>query len=237
MPPAATHSPDPALGRQLDWVRERLARLQPGYRFKWDVYFDRLEDLARTSHAFLDAGCGDNKTARELHGPSLCVGVDQSPCKRMGSYVCAHLESLPFQDGAFDLLGCRHVAEHLEHPDQVTAEWRRVLKPGGRALIQTVNRRSLLIRLARMIRGRWRDRILKSRYAHNPADHYPTFDRLNTPDELQHPPEGFTCESLIMTQDVDLQSKPGFWFTYLLILLTNRRPQRRSVITAEWKRL
>jgi hypothetical protein len=60
----------------LDWVRQTLARREPAYRFKWDIYFDRLEELAKFATRFLDAGCGDNKTASELVGPKICVGVD-----------------------------------------------------------------------------------------------------------------------------------------------------------------
>lgn len=237
MPSPSDPATDISLGRHLEWVRQRLARLAPDYRFKWDVYFDRLDELAAGVSRFLDAGCGANQTAHELTGPRLRLGVDLTPDARRGTYVCARLEALPFRTGAFDLIGCRHVSEHLEDPAGVIDEWRRVLAPGGRILIQTVNKQSLMLRLARLIRGRLRHRILASRYGRRPEDHFKTFDRFNIPILYQHPPDGFRLVGLTMVQDVDLQSKFGFWLTYLLVILTRRRPERRSVITVEWQRL
>jgi len=237
MPSPSNPPSEILLGRHLEWVRQRLARLEPEYRFKWDLYFDRLEELAAGVSRFLDAGCGDNQTAHELSGPRLCFGVDLTPHPRRGTYVCARLEALPFRDASLELIGCRHVSEHLEDPAGVIDEWRRVLAPEGRILIQTVNKQSLMLRLARLIRGRLRNRILVRRYGRRPEDHFKTFDRFNTPILYRHPPDGFRLIALTMTQDVDLQSKPGFWLTYFLVFLTRRRPDKRSVITAEWQRL
>jgi hypothetical protein len=40
-----------------------------------------------------------------------------------------------------------------------------------------------------------------------------------------------------MIQDVDIQSRVGFWLTYLLLRWTRNRPHARSTITAEWERI
>jgi SAM-dependent methyltransferase len=39
--------------------------------------------------------------------------------------------SLPFDDGAFDLVYCKQVLEHVRHPEPLLAEVHRVLGPGG----------------------------------------------------------------------------------------------------------
>ena len=159
------HDSDAYLGKKLPWVRERLAKLVPGYRFKWDIYFDRLEELAKQSTAFLDAGCGDNRTSDELEGPALRVGIDLQRNAEFGTYVCANLENVPFVSDTFDLVGCRYVVEHLSEPTWAFSELKRVMKPGGRILIQTVNCTSFLIFLSRMLGSGIRRRISRSRYA------------------------------------------------------------------------
>jgi SAM-dependent methyltransferase len=226
------------LGRRLSWAQRKLAKLAPDYRFKWDAYFDRLEELAKHSGSFLDAGCGDNRTAAELEGPRLRLGLDQNrPNKPYGTYVAGRLERIPFRSEAFDLVGCRYVAEHLEDPAAVFAELRRVMKPGGRLLIQTVNHKSLLIRLSRLLGGRIRRFVSVRRYGRKPEDVSRVFDRFNTPDLFEDPPDGFRLIKLSMIQDVDVQSRLGFWLTYILLRWTRNRPHARSTITAEWERI
>ena len=61
------------------------------------------------------------------------VSVDRDPRLAM---VPADLTSLDFHDAEFDLVICCHVLEHI--PDDMAAmrEMRRVLRPGGTALLQ-----------------------------------------------------------------------------------------------------
>ena len=58
---------------------------------------------------------------------------------------------LPFADDRFDLLVSIDVHEHLQKPEQLTAEFFRVLKKGGRAVVTTPNgnERKLVVRLKR----------------------------------------------------------------------------------------
>jgi SAM-dependent methyltransferase len=47
----------------------------------------------------------------------------------------ADVHALPFADAAFDLVTCRRAAHHFSRIDTALAEMRRVLKPGGRLLM------------------------------------------------------------------------------------------------------
>ncbi len=239
---APSTSPDGSLseaylGKRLEWAKARLAHLEPDYRFRWEIYFDRLEELAQSAECFLDAGCGDNRTADELDGPTVRVGLDVHDQTTRGTFIKGRLETIPFADSTFDLVGCRYVVEHLDTPLRVFDELRRVMRPGGRLLIQTVNRDSFLIRLSRRLGGRLRGLISRHRYARDAEDIFPVVDRFNTPDLFESPPEGFRLVSLWMTQDVDVQSRLGFYLTYQLLRRTRNRPATRSTITAEWERL
>ena len=91
-----------------------------------------------------------------------------------GTYVCANLENVPFAEGTFDLVGCRYVVEHLQEPGWAFSELRRVMKPGGRILIQTVNRASFLIFLSRALGPRIRRLISRRRYGRKDEDVFPS---------------------------------------------------------------
>ena len=45
------------------------------------------------------------------------------------------MSDLPFSNDCFDALICNHVLEHVPDDHRAMAEMRRVLKPGGRALV------------------------------------------------------------------------------------------------------
>lgn len=56
----------------------------------------------------------------------------------------ANAEHLPWLDGAFDALVADSVLEHLDDPALALREWSRVVRPGGRLLVWSPNRTSLL---------------------------------------------------------------------------------------------
>ncbi len=96
----------------------------------------------------LDAGCGSGALSRYLayqHPELDLYACDRSDLRLMqAKQFCAEngfsnikfyptpLESLPFADNHFDIVICRYVYEYLVKPLEVTAELKRVLKPGGK---------------------------------------------------------------------------------------------------------
>jgi SAM-dependent methyltransferase len=57
--------------------------------------------------------------------------------------VGAEAERLPWADASFDVVVADSVLEHLSDPSRALAEWRRVVRPGGRLLAWSPNRASL----------------------------------------------------------------------------------------------
>ncbi|MGZ4397475.1 MAG: class I SAM-dependent methyltransferase [Gaiellaceae bacterium] len=84
----------------------------------------------------LDVGCGV-KPYYPFFAPHCAgyVGVDvvENPAVDLTGAV----ESLPVEDGRFDLVLCIQVLEHCDDPALAVGELRRVLRPGGRLLAST----------------------------------------------------------------------------------------------------
>lgn len=55
-------------------------------------------------------------------------------------FAVANAETLPFETGSFDIVHSKDSLHHMEAPGRALAEYRRVLKPGGTALIIEANR-------------------------------------------------------------------------------------------------
>lgn len=126
-----------------------------------------MQELAPVAARFLDAdakvlevGCGYGRNLMALASlqPRLVVGSDVDPgelqraaAKRAAApreqfarieLVRQEPRRLPFRDGGFDLVVLWQVLEHLfgqELKQTVVSECIRVLKPGGRLLVETPN--------------------------------------------------------------------------------------------------
>jgi SAM-dependent methyltransferase len=89
----------------------------------------------------LDLGCGaggsvDVFRARDPQVDWIGLDVPGSPEARERDRRDARFEifdgiTMPFDDGAFDLVYCKQVLEHVRQPEPLLAEVRRVLAPGG----------------------------------------------------------------------------------------------------------
>jgi SAM-dependent methyltransferase len=111
---------------------------------------DQLYDIVsrlklRRGAIVLDVGCGDGRhTARLRERFGFAVtGIDpvfgQLPVARNScpdpAFVMARAEALPLAAGTVDLVWCRDVLIHVPRPDTAYAEFHRVLRPGGHAVV------------------------------------------------------------------------------------------------------
>ena len=155
------------------WLRA-LQNLVPA-RF---AFFDRLTSWDKQT--VLDLGCGGGfmSEALAMRGAKV-VGVDVSRAaiaiaKRHAAagglpirYLVASGEDLPLPDASVDRVVCVDVLEHVRDLDRVLDEIRRVLRPGGVFLFDTINRTPL----ARFVIVFCGERILRllPRGTHDPA--------------------------------------------------------------------
>jgi len=162
--------PEPPLSRQHLVSRQRFA-------------LDMVEAAIPPCSKILDAGCGPGVMAGKLMERGYAVwGIDfAEPMIRKARELCGSdqfgvgdVEHIPFPDNTFDVVVSLGVIEYLESDEQALREIRRVLKPGGRAVIAISNGRSPLLRLDRVLRRggallRPTYHLLKYRFRGRPA--------------------------------------------------------------------
>ncbi len=99
----------------------------------------------------LDLACGSGYGAAILSDHALQVtAIDLSePAVRYGKgkfyrdnihFLVGKGENLPVADNSIDLVVAFEIIEHLQHPEKLLAEIRRVLRPEGMAILSTPNR-------------------------------------------------------------------------------------------------
>ena len=178
--------PDAGIAFQFDDAGAR--RVEAMYQTP-DIVEQRartLERLAlRPGEYVLDLGCGPGLLALEMAGrvgPAGRVdGLDASPSmlalagRRCASRPWVHLHSgdvtaLPFEDNAFDAAVSAQVYEFVPDIRRALGELRRVLKPGGRAIIIDTDWESCVWHSGDDARMR---RVLACWDAHCPHPHLP----------------------------------------------------------------
>ena len=107
---------------------------------------DKLGYTFRGDESLLDVGCGDGGVARLLRrrvGAVTAVDIEGSQrwVPEHGlTFQVADAEQLPFGDSSFDLVHSKDSLHHMDDPARGLAEYRRVLRPPGTALIVEANR-------------------------------------------------------------------------------------------------
>ena len=158
------------------------------YRFDKLNYLPKVIDYnAFKDQLVLDVGCGlATDLSRFAKGGAITTGIDISTeainlAKQnfqqrglTGSFEKMNGEQLNFPDNHFDFAYCHTVLHFTPNPQTMVNEIQRVLKPGGRALLMTINRGSWLYFLHK-VAG------LKIDYMDSPVFHtfnYTEFDQL-----------------------------------------------------------
>jgi ubiquinone/menaquinone biosynthesis C-methylase UbiE len=136
-----------------DTVRQSYDAMADEYDRRWAGYVDgsTRETLVRTPVApedrMLDVACGtgvllsrllDDHPQVTAHGVDLSANMLRQARHRLPESVDlreADAQSLPFDDGSFDLVVSANAFHYFEAPLAALAEFRRVLAPGGRLVI------------------------------------------------------------------------------------------------------
>lgn len=98
----------------------------------------------------LDIGCGGGLISKPMiEQGALVAGIDLSPesiaaaraaCAGQGDFKVGDARKLPFGDRSFDTVLMADLLDHIPDYPMALAEAARVLKPGGRLFVGTINR-------------------------------------------------------------------------------------------------
>lgn len=157
-PPTYSVFDESARVRRISGLKQAILKRKHGYaHLSPGGVFEFLTPLASRLYKLyiphfvpggkmLDVGCGNGRYLSTMRTLGWDVqGVEFSD---EGVRVCraaelpvhhGDLASAAFPDNTFDLVTVRHVIEHIAEPQPFMAELARVLKPGGRLVIETPN--------------------------------------------------------------------------------------------------
>ncbi len=176
---------------QQERLRDRYKTdIVPGHRMGLDVYRDWLDAAVSPQTRLLDVGCGPaGLVAQYDEQAALVVGADQhltAFTEFDGAFGVRNLAesdmvALPFADGAFDVVTCSWVLEHLPRPQASMNEVARVLAPGGCFLFITPNALNYVVGLRRLVPTLLSKRLVKAIYDRDEDFINPTYYRMNTP--------------------------------------------------------
>ena len=138
------------------WSRfyESIPLLGPLLRRQQDLALQRL--AAASGERVLDLSCGPGRALAQLTAAGAhAIGLEHSPhmivaAKEAGRHepmVWGDATILPFKPASFDKLLSTNAFHHYPNPAEALREMRRVLRPGGKAVIVDPRLDSILSRL------------------------------------------------------------------------------------------
>jgi 2-polyprenyl-3-methyl-5-hydroxy-6-metoxy-1,4-benzoquinol methylase len=133
--------------------RDLLGHPLPGARLVTGLLRGRFRGLPEYVRGgkLLDVGCGSgnylyslSELGWDVYGVEVDAGAAGYARDQLGlSVVSGTLEEADFPDTFFHVVTMRQVLEHLPDPSDTLAEVHRVLKPGGRLMVEVPNIASL----------------------------------------------------------------------------------------------
>jgi SAM-dependent methyltransferase len=215
---------DRYLGRgSYYWLKDHI---HPNREYTQLIYARLIADVLTPQTRWLDAGGGHQifEVATSEMELSMVNRVRLAVCcdlelDHIGKHrsirlgVGATLDRLPFRSKSLDLITLNNVAEHLERPRGVLAEFERVLAPGGRVIIHTPNVASYAVRIAevgrRILPKPFIMKLIRYMDFREEEDVFPTYYRVNTRADLVATASGagLTSEKVILAP-----ARPLFYF-------------------------
>jgi SAM-dependent methyltransferase len=166
-------------------------------------FYTRVNALLRPEMTVVDYGCGRGgifdshefllrEQLAKLQGKARkVIGIDVDKALFEHPFLDErHLVEkdapLPIATASVDLIVAHWVFEHIEHPSQTSAEFFRILKPGGWICARTPNRWSYVGLAARAIPNGVQNMVIKwIKPGIDENDKFPTAYKLNSFSQLQ----------------------------------------------------
>jgi 2-polyprenyl-3-methyl-5-hydroxy-6-metoxy-1,4-benzoquinol methylase len=186
---------------ELENERTFFGLMKMGLR---DIGFGQLTAGLEGTRTFLDIGCATGMLVESMKEAGWDArGVDL--CRESAEYGMAHrgikiivgtLEEAAFPSESFSVVHFSHLIEHVPDPRAFLHEVRRVLRPGGYAVITTPNIDGFQ---ARLFRQQWRSAI---------ADHLTLFSKKTLERMIRE--TGFDVRQTVTWGGLAAGTAPGF---------------------------
>ena len=199
-------------------IEELDRRYYPDYVDEHARFDALIRTHLRPGVSVLDAGAGRGVMYpydyREIAG--RMAGADTDPAvmenASLTDAAVADLAHLPYEDATFDLVFSKYVFEHLDRPQDVMRELRRVLRPGGHLLVHTPNRWHYVAMFATITPTRFHS-WFNAKRGRVEADTFPTRYRANDRTTL----ERLAAATGLRVVDVMLlETKPDYLYFHPL---------------------
>jgi len=115
------------------------------YRVRREIVLNLLADIRKNlgrEISILDVGCGAGGLLKELgrFGNAYGIDVSEDAVQFGREHGVQHIQlgsvsAIPYPDNHFDVVCALDVLEHVQHDHAAVNEIRRVLRPGGRAIV------------------------------------------------------------------------------------------------------
>jgi len=163
-----------------------------GVQKNWDDLLFRkkiLTFLNQRPSIVLDLGAGAGIVssmnfrgiAEKVYGIDPDTRVVNNPYLDEGKIASG--ESIPYENNTFDMVFADNVLEHLDNPEAVFSEVRRVLKPGGRLFVKTPNKFHYMPVIASLT-PHWFHEFVNKLRGREIDDTFPTRYLVNSPKEI-----------------------------------------------------
>ena len=215
---------DRYLGRgSYYWLKDRI---HPDREYTQLTYARLISEVLTPQTRWLDAGGGHKiievptpdlelAMVRRVRLAACCDRVIDAIAKHRSISIAvgATLDHLPFRSESLDLITLNNVAEHLEQPREVLAEFARVLAPGGRLIIHTPNISSYPMRIAdlgrRILPKPFVMKMIRYMDFREEEDVFPTYYRANTRADLaaEAAAAGLSADKMLL-----VPARPLFYF-------------------------
>ncbi len=210
------------------WARGIAARWLPGELFRWELYERAMAGIIKGPLPWLDLGCGDTDFISEFRAMAYGIGLDRHlPQNIHCPFIQADIAALPVRSGSMGAVCLRFVLEHLSSPEEIWAECRRVLIPGGRVLVITTNSLSPLVILARLLPVPLKRFLIGTFFGATRGSVLTVYHRWNTPGRVKRPPEGFKLERIEFVEALNWHRRFIFRLLLYMAVLTRNPILRR----------
>ncbi|MFP4459613.1 MAG: class I SAM-dependent methyltransferase [Candidatus Zixiibacteriota bacterium] len=215
------------------WSDRIISKIDTSFRHRWEIYDEIIECESKDAGIWLDLGAGDNEHIERFgHNSDTAIGMDLIfPGHHIENYVNADIKSLPIATQTVDLITLRYVVEHIDDIESAFSEMARILRPGGKIIVLTTNRRNPIIALASIIPFGIKQKLISSVFRVEHDDVMKTYHRLNTPERFKKGFKNLKLDEIHYISDLNYARKIVFLIYLAQHIITYPfRPMRSNII-------